>query len=53
VDTATNGLELHGAGALRSDIKIGNAINYATGLGPSPADLVVINNFVRLVRDVR
>ncbi len=51
VDTATNGLESHGAGAMRSDIKIGDPSNYSSGLGPSPADLVVINNFVRLVRN--
>ena len=53
VDTATNGLETHGAGALRSDVKTGSASSYPKGLGPSPSDLVVINNFVRLVRDAR
>jgi len=55
-------LDVHGAGAQRSDPKSGNVSNYLLGkdakgqsvygLGPQ-GDVVRIANFVRLVRDVR
>lgn len=44
-------LDVHGAGAQRSDIKSGNAADYPTGHGPQ-GDAVRILNYVRLVRDV-
>lgn len=43
-------LDVHGAGAQRSDFKSGNPADYPTGRGPQ-GDAVRINNFVRLVRD--
>lgn len=45
-----NWLDVHGAGAQRSDPKAGNPDNYPTGNGPQ-GDAVRILNFVRLVRD--
>ncbi len=42
-------LDVHGAGAQRSDPKNGDAANYPHGRGPQ-GDVVRINNFVRLVR---
>jgi hypothetical protein len=43
-------VDVHGAGAQRSDPKTGDPRNYAHGRGPQ-GDIVRINNFVRLVRD--
>jgi PKD repeat protein len=43
-------LDVHGAGAQRSDPKSGNASDYPFGNGPQ-GDVVRIDNFVRLVRD--
>ncbi len=42
-------LDVHGAGAQRSDMKTGNPANYPYGHGPQ-GDAVRITNFVRLVR---
>ncbi len=42
-------VDVHGAGAQRSDPKHGNPANYATGRGPQ-GDAIRINNYVRLVR---
>ena len=42
-------VDVHGAGAQRSDPKTGNASDYPTGRGPQ-GDAIHINNFVRLVR---
>jgi len=44
-------VDVHGAGAQRSDPKTGNPKNYPKGRGPQ-GDVVRIYNFVRLVRDV-
>lgn len=44
-------LDVHGAGAQRSDPKAGNATDYPYGRGPQ-GDVIRICNFVRLVRDV-
>ena len=44
-------LDVHGAGAQRSDPKIGNPADYPHGLGPQ-GDVRRIYNFVRCVRDV-
>lgn len=43
-------VDVHGAGAQRSDPKIGNPADYPYGRGPQ-GDAVRIYNFVRLVRD--
>lgn len=43
-------LDVHGAGAQRSDPKTGDAANYPTGHGPQ-GDAIRIANYVRLVRD--
>jgi len=43
-------LDVHGAGAQRSDPKTGNPADYPYGHGPQ-GDVVRIYNFVRLVRD--
>ena len=43
-------LDVHGAGAQRSDPKSGNPDDYPYGHGPQ-GDVIRINNFVRLVRD--
>jgi hypothetical protein len=43
-------LDVHGAGAQRSDPKAGDPSNYPTGHGPQ-GDAIRINNDVRLVRD--
>ncbi len=45
-------LDVHGAGAQRSDPKSGNPANYPHGFGPQ-GDVVRIDNYVRLVRDDR
>jgi ribonuclease BN (tRNA processing enzyme) len=44
-------LDVHGAGAQRSDPKTGDASDYPNGFGPQ-GDVRRINNFVRLVRDI-
>ncbi len=43
-------LDVHGAGAQRSDPKTGNPDDYPTGFGPQ-GDVIRIYNYVRLVRD--
>ena len=43
-------VDVHGAGAQRSDPKLGNPADYPTGHGPQ-GDAIRIENFVRLVRD--
>jgi hypothetical protein len=43
-------MDVHGAGAQRSDPKMGDPSNYPQGLGPQ-GDAIRIDNFVRLVRD--
>jgi PKD repeat protein len=47
---STQLLDVHGAGAQRSDPKSGDPAAYPTGRGPQ-GDVVRIRNFVRLVRD--
>ncbi|WP_421867134.1 DUF1566 domain-containing protein [Motiliproteus sp.] len=44
-------MDVHGAGAQRSDPKAGNPADYPNGHGPQ-GDVVRINNYVRLVRDL-
>ncbi len=44
-------IDVHGAGAQRSDPKTGSASQYPTGHGPQ-GDAVRIDNYVRCVRDV-
>jgi hypothetical protein len=44
-------MDVHGAGAQRSDPKMGNPSDYETGHGPQ-GDVIRINNFVRLVRGI-
>jgi hypothetical protein len=44
--------DVHGAGAQRSDPKIGDASNWPTGHGPQ-GDAIRIDNYVRLVRTVK
>lgn len=43
-------LDVHGAGAQRSDPKVGDPADFPYGRGPQ-GDVIRINNFVRLVRD--
>jgi len=43
-------MDVHGAGAQRSDPKSGNASKYPTGRGPQ-GDVIGINNYVRCVSD--
>jgi hypothetical protein len=43
-------IDVHGAGAQRSDPKIGDPANYPHGRGPQ-GDAVRVNNFIRCVRD--
>jgi len=45
-------VDIHGAGAARSDPKAGDPSDYASGRGPQ-GDEVFILNYVRLVRDTR
>lgn len=45
-------IDVHGAGAQRSDPKSGDPADYPYGRGPQ-GDAIRINNFVRLVRDAR
>ena len=42
-------LDVHGAGAQRTDFKSGDPARLIKGLGPQ-GDVMRINNFVRLVR---
>lgn len=44
-------VDVHGAGAQRSDPKAGNPADFPKGRGPQ-GDVVRINNFVRLARDM-
>jgi hypothetical protein len=44
-------IDVHGAGAQRSDPKTGNSADFPTGFGPQ-GDAIRINNFVRCVRNV-
>ena len=44
-------MDVHGAGAQRSDPKTGDPADYPTGNGPQ-GDVVRINNYVRLVRNI-
>jgi len=46
-----NWVDVHGAGAQRSDPKMGDPDDYPTGHGPQ-GDAIRIYNFVRLVRDI-
>ena len=43
-------MDVHGAGAQRSDPKVGNPANWPNGHGPQ-GDVIRIYNYVRLVRD--
>lgn len=43
-------IDVHGAGAQRSDPKTGSADDYPTGFGPQ-GDAIRVNNYVRLVRN--
>jgi hypothetical protein len=43
-------MDVHGAGAQRSDPKAGDPLDYSDGFGPQ-GDAIRINNYVRLVRD--
>ena len=44
-------VDVHGAGAQRSDPKTGNPANYPTGFGPQ-GDAIRIYNYVKLVRNI-
>jgi hypothetical protein len=44
-------MDVHGAGAQRSDPKAGDPLDYPDGFGPQ-GDAIRINNYVRLVRNV-
>lgn len=44
-------MDVHGAGALRSDPKTGDPAYYSQGRGPQ-GDVIRIYNYVRLVRDI-
>lgn len=44
-------VDVHGAGAQRSDPKTGNPANYPTGFGPQ-GDAIRIYNYIRLVRNI-
>ncbi len=45
-------IDVHGAGAQRSDPKTGNPIDFPDGRGPQ-GDAIRINNYVRLVRNIQ
>lgn len=45
-------MDVHGAGAQRSDFKTGNAADYPAGRGPH-GDVVRIAHYVRLVREIK
>jgi len=47
-----NFTDVHGAGAQRSDPKIGDASDYPNGHGPQ-GDVIRINNMVRCVRNAK
>ena len=49
--SSTNLLDVHGAGAQRSDPKVGNPADWPTGHGPQ-GDVIRIYNYVRLVRKI-
>ena len=44
--------DVHGAGAQRSDPKIGDPDDFPEGHGPQ-GDAIRINNYIRLVRDIK
>jgi hypothetical protein len=44
-------MDVHGAGAQRSELKSGNSSDYPDGFGPQ-GDAMRINNYVRLVRTI-
>jgi len=44
-------MDVHGAGAQRSDPKTGDAADYPEGHGPQ-GDVIRIMHYVRLVRDI-
>ncbi|WP_338238084.1 DUF1566 domain-containing protein [Persicobacter diffluens] len=44
-------MDVHGAGAQRSDPKTGDLANFPHGKGPQ-GDVISINNYIRLVRDL-
>jgi len=50
MDSGNNGLDVHGAGAQRSDPKTGNAADYPQSHGPQ-GDALRVFNYARLVRD--
>ena len=45
-------MDVHGAGAQRSDPKIGDPDDFPTGRGPQ-GDAIRIYNYVRLVRNIK
>jgi hypothetical protein len=49
--TAYNDVNVHGAGCMRSDPKVGDPADYPNGRGPQ-SDEIRIYNYVRCVRDV-
>jgi hypothetical protein len=49
---STTPIDVHGAGAQRSDPKTDNGTDYSSGHGPQ-GDVVRINNYVRLVRTIQ
>ena len=51
-DGTTNWIDVHGAGAHRSDPKAGDPAEYSEGHGPQ-GDAIRIYNYVRLVRNVQ
>jgi len=54
-DRKTNGttlMDVHGAGAQRSDPKVGDPNDYPQGHGPQ-GDVIRIYNYARLVRDLK
>ncbi len=51
-DGTTNWIDVHGAGAQRSDPKAGDPAEYSEGHGPQ-GDAIRIYNYVRLVRNVQ
>jgi len=50
--SGTNWIDVHGAGAQRSDPKTGDPADYAEGRGPQ-GDAIRIYNYVRLVRNAQ
>ncbi len=50
--SSTNWIDVHGAGCQRSDPKSGSLEQYTTGRGPQ-GDAIRINNYIRLVRDLK